>query len=489
MKRFLLAVLSVCGAAALAGAASPIPNQAVIANETALSYNTTFYLDISAATRFAMQVNVGSATISPATFTDGSASTVSITVASFVALASATATGKITVSSNSATFGNCVSGGGATGFGSFNVCNPADWITGSDVHGTASNLATAINTAFGVNIATSGLESGIVYTTAPAAGSTWNNFTLAVSSYGALIPATFVSSSTYQVGYSSMSGVGIGRMAGGRDAQSLTLNGKRYLAGTDFPVNTSNAVTATNLAAAINASSVTYGVVAAAGAVSTTVVFATATTVGSSTNYTVVTSSYAVLVVSSSGTMSGSQATSLMTNGTDAAYTISGGTISIASNNFTKGLAVVYSTASGTAINGLAYGTTYFVVPVPGPGPSTTFGLASSLANALVGSSQIIPLTSTQIATTPNNFRLVPQVIAGTPVLKWLVSEDRTNWVPLTTSVQGVAVNTLSVGSYVFPSSSTQWDPGQIDYGWLGLGVVAPTSGGITLKAFVTGKQ
>lgn len=485
MKRFLKAALALVGLAGLARAAE-VPNQALIANETALTFNTTYYLDISQAAKVAMQVNVGSSTIATGTFTDGSVSTGNITVVSFIALASATATGSITISSNSKTVNNCVSGGGAAGFGSFNVCNPANWTTDSASSQTAQNLAAAINTAFGVNIATSGSVGAVVYASAPVAGSAWNSFTIAVSSYGALTPSVFVSSVPYQTGYSSMSGVGIGTLSGGRDAQSVTVNGRRFLGGTDFPVNTSNAVTATNLAAAINNSSSTTGVAAAAGATSTTIVFTTSTSVGTSTNYTVVTSSYAVLVISSSGTMAGSQATSTMKGGTNSAYAINTSTITISGNGFTQGLAVVYSTGSTTVLNGLAYGTTYFIIRNSGMSTGQ-FALASTLANAQANSA--VQLTSTQTATTADTFLLIPQALAGTPVLKWLVSNDRNNWVPLTTSVQGVAVNTLSVGSYVAPSSSTWWDPGQVDFSWLGLGVTAPTSGGITLKAFVTGKQ
>lgn len=485
MKRFLVAALAVVGLGRLVQAAE-VPNQAVIANEAALAYSTTFFLDISQAGKVAMQVNVGSATIAGATFTDGSVSTGNITVASFVALASATATGSITISSNSQTVNTCVSGGGAVGFGSFNVCNPANWTTDSASSQTAQNLAAAINTAFGVTIATSGSVGAVVYTSAPVAGAAWNTFTIAVSSYGALTPSVFVSSVPYQLGYASMSGVGIGTLTGGRDAQSVTVNGKKFTAGTDFPVNTSNAVTATNLAAAVNASSVTIGVVAAAGATSTTVVFATSTAVGTSTNYTMVTSSYAVLLISSSGTMAGSQATSTMKGGTNSAYAINTSTIALSGNAFTQGLTVVYSTGSTTVLNGLTYGTTYFVIKNAALGTGN-IALATTLANAQVGAA--VQLTSSQTATTANSFLLTPQVITGAPVLKWLVSEDKTNWSVFTAGPQAAAVNTLSVGSYVNPSSSTFWDPGQVDYSWLGLAVTAPTAGGITLKAFVTGKQ
>lgn len=410
----------------------------------------------------AAQAIVSSITYSAATFTDGSASTATFTVSSFAALSSATATGILTVNNNTTLGGTCISAGGY-GLGSYTACNPAQWAVGASSAATACNIASAIS-AYGIIRAscTIGASSGIVFTTAPVYGSVWNTFQS-----------------------SGPAGITVGTFSGGQDNQTIKINGVTLTANSQwFPV-TSNAVTATNLATAINNSSTTTGVVASAGA--NAVVFATATAVGTSTNYAIATSSYSALQIAtltSSSPITGA-GLGAMTNGTNSQFTINQASISagVNGNLDVTGLAVLYSTGSGVAITPLVTGTTYYIVDVAA---ANAFQLATTSTGALAGLG--ITLTSSQTKTTADTFTLTPLAITGTPNFQWMVSDDQTTWVPWTTTTYGQTIPSVSLGTYNSTGTVVTWDLGHVSHGYVGLQVQPPTTGALNFKVKTVGR-
>jgi len=429
------------------------------------AYSSTFSIRTDGMNWASAETILTSATIAASTFNDGVASTANLTVVSYTALSSATATGtKMNISSNTALAGACISGGGPV-VGAFNVCNPAQWAL--DVNystNTACNIARAIQ-ATGVVLSTCSWtgSTGIIYSTAPYYGSIWNSFGINSSSITALSSSTF---------------------SGGQDNQSFTINGKTFLANTDFYPITSNAVTAAAIGTAITNSSVTIGVVAVGN--SNAVVYATSTAVGTATNYALASSSNAALSLSAPVTVTAPSATSVMTGGANASYLINTSTITIAGNGFGLAQAVLFSTAAAPSLTPLVSGTTYYVIPRPTAGTGAFF-LATSVTNALAGTP--IVLTSSQTKTTTDTFTLSPLAITGTPSIKWLVSNDNVNWIPFTTTSSGQSISTASYGTFNSTGTVTIFDFGHVDYGYLGLGITAPTTGGVTISAHVIGKQ
>ena len=411
-------------------------SQPIIANETGLAYNNTYPVDISQAKSIGMQVVYTSATFANKTFTDGTASTGNLTVASFAFLSSATATARMTISSNTALQNQSVYIAGV------NIPIRVSLVASSV---TACNIASDISAAT-VFLSTCALGSatGVVITTAPTYGSAYNNFRMDSSSPTAISASQF---------------------SGGQDNQSFTLNGVTFRANSQWFPATSNAATATSIAAAINASASSQTVSAQAiGAVVTT----TSTAVGTSTAYTITSSSPSRLTATS------------MTGGTNSGYSIVSEQFNIPSHGFTTALPVLYS---GTpAIGGITTGTTYYVVVVD----ANNISLAASSALAIAGTP--INLTSSSTQTTADTYTLAPLAISGTPAFKWQVSNDRTNWADYNVNTYNVLVGSITMNSYTNGGATTVWDPGPVDYNWLRLNVVGPTQGGILLKAYVSEK-
>ena len=440
----------------------------------AQAYSSTFSVRTDGLNWASAQVIVTSVTSPAQTFTDGSAATATLTVVSYLGLSTAAATGSLTISSDTALVGGCVSGGGPN-VGSFNVCNPAnyavDLVYSSN---TACNLAKAIQ-SFNVVIATCGVSgASVVYTTAPYGGAIWNSFQLA-SSTAAITVSNLISSST-------LGGPYVGSLSGGVDNGSFAINGKTFLANRDFFPMTSTTQTATNIATAIQNSSTTINVTAAA---SGNIVSATATVVGVTGNtYATAVSSDPALTLStyiSSGT---TVANGLMSGGTNSAYTFLGSQISVPGNNFGLAEGVYLSTGSGVTITPLVAGGTYYVIP----GVAGSIQLSTTAANALAGLP--IVLTSSQTKTTADTFTLNVPATTGTPVTQWVVSNDNTSWFPYTTTPLGQTVNALvSYGTYIATGTVSSVDFGHMDWAWLGLNVTAPATGAIQIKAKLAGDQ
>ena len=206
----------------------------------------------------------------------------------------------------------------------------------------------------------------------------------------------------------------------------------------------------------------------------TGVVTATSTFIGTSANFNMTSSSQAALGVSGA----------TMTGGTNSAYVINTPTITIASNGFVAGMAVLYSTTSAQAIGGLTNQTTYYIgIVSPNTlGQSSKFVLATSSANAIVGTG--IVLTSSQTKTTADTFKLAPLAFTNTSnaglQLQW--SDDKVNWVNLTTGNYNAAISSVT-----FTNSGTTatvlYDLGAINHRYLRLNEVPPTTGSATFTA------
>jgi hypothetical protein len=429
-----------------------------------VAYSSTFSFRTGSLDWGSAETFVTSATVASKTFTDGSASTGSLTVVSFAALSSATATGNIVITSSGALTRACVSGGGGGRNGNFNVCNPGDWaIDVVAASMTACNLAAAIN-SYNVILATCGINgASVVYTTAPFGSSTYNLFQINAST-----PALTVT-----------------QMSGGQDNQSFSINGKLFKANTDFFPVTSNTQTGTNIATAITNSSQTIGVVAnsaAAGIVTTT-----STATGLSTNYAMTSSSDSALSLSLPKTVTAPSSVGAMTGGAGPAYLVNTSTITIAGNGFSQGMQVLYTTPT-VAITGLVGGTTYYIIEIPATGSQTSsFMLATSLANALAGTA--VTLASIGTPTTADTYTLAPLAITGTPIIKWVVSNDNTNWLPYTTTPLGQTVPSQSYTAYSSTGAVNVFDFGHMDYGFLGMSVTAPLTGSLNVTAHVVGKM
>ena len=427
---------------------------------TPSAYSSTFSIRADAINWSAATVVVTSYTAPAQTFTDGSASTASFTVASYTGLQNSTQTWTITVSSDYATQGASISGGGY-GLGAFNVQNPGQWQTDLVYStNTACSLAKAIN-AYNIVIATCNGSTSVVYATAPYFGAVWNNFQINTSTPAAL-PVVITTTGT--------------------NNQSLTINGTTLTQGINFAAQTSNNQTATNIATAWAASAGSQTVSCAAVS---NVVTCTTTVNGAGTTYATASSSQTALTLApytSSSSVTGASVGSMF-GGSNASYSVGSPLITVASAT-PYGLAqsVVYTTSTAVGITPLVYGSTYYVIPAG----ANTIELASTSTGAIAGLA--ITLTSSATAKSgTDSFVLTPSNIVGTPSIQWVASNDNTNWLPYALTPFNIAIPSVSYGTFVATGTVSNFDFGHFDYGYLGLSVTAPTSGAVTIKAKIIG--
>lgn len=421
-----------------------------LSNEAGLTYSTTYTLDLSNThvDSLSMMTVYSTVTYANKTFTDGTASTGSITVTSLTNLAGAQGTNSIVISTQAGLSGATISIGGTT------LTESSQWWTQTSTNAVATSIKNGINTYAPQFVASIGSQRNKVTITCGSSGTWCNNQTLSVS-------------------VSSMQ-VGAATFSGGVDNAILAINNVTLIQGRDWNVGASTAATANAIAAAINSNSSLSSIVVATAPVSCVigrcgVVIATTTAVGTSTTYALFSSSHAALTLSGTVTTNAlGQGSSAMTGGTNSAYSLSTDQITIASHGFTKALPVLYSTDTVT-IGGLTNQTTYYVVVVD----ANTIGLSSTSAVAQTGN--YINLTSSSTGTTAHTFTLAPLSFTGTPSWKWQVSNDNSNWVDM---------NTSSVTfSSPYTASSYLWNFGNVPFRYMRLNVVGPTTGGMS---FVT---
>jgi len=446
MKNFKYAAVTALVLAAVYGtiqAARVVYSQTLV-SETALAYTTTYSLDMGASylshsnvDSLSMQAVYSSATISAVTFIDGTKSTATITVSSYPALLGARATNTLTVKSTT-TIVNLNVSFTLNGIPFYY----ADlWSVGSSSAATAINICSAIN-SYGATMNTfscSTTSAGVATITAVSTGTLANSYTLATSSNAALQ-------------------IGTNTFTGGLNQGFIVINGVTLTQGTDFNALTSSATTATNIAAAINANQNLSSVIIATAPFLSGVVYATSTSVGSGTNYSLWASTVALSIPNRR-----------FYGGTDS--NVVSNVITKAGHSLTTGLPVLYTTSAGTAPQNLIAGTTYYPIRVD----SSNFKLATSLTNAQAGTAITI-----STVTGSGTFVLTPLGLTGTPSFKWQGSNDNSNWADL--SVSSVTMSSLA-------PASTLWDFGTVNYRYVRLNVVGPTTGGINLVVTGNGKS
>ena len=303
-------------------------------------------------------------------------------------------------------------------------------------------------------------ESGLAYST---------TFTLDVGAYAAnRVSAVIVySSGTYPAATFTDGTVSTGNITivstATLSGTILTINRVAILAGTDFPVVNSLALTAANLAQTINASTSGVSGIISAQAIGA-VVYTTSTLIGG--NFSMTSSKPTILLLSGAS----------MTGGTGAGYSAASDIINIPSHGFTLGMPVLYS---GTpVIAGLATGTTYFIIPID----ANNVYVSSTSTGALAGN--FVGITNQHANTTAATYTLAPVAMdASNASAKWQVSNDNVVYGDL------AAISTVFISSATAASSSTFWDFSDMNYRYLRLYFSGPTTGGVAIKAIINAKQ
>lgn len=459
-----LAVLFVLSGTAMAGT---VKYNGQIANEAGVSYAKAWPLALNNTSidQVSFQFVWSSAAVSNTTFTDGSASSFTITVGAITALNAQAASDNLKFLTNSVT-------GAVVTVNGTQLTNGVNWYSDITSTGSALSLKNSINALVPGVIASTGALS-TVFTTATISGAYSNNMILSVNT-------------------SSIT-VATANFTGGRDNASVSVDGFSLMNGRDWFTLGASSATAKSIAAAINAN--LSSVVASTSGINTSIVWTTSTIVGLGADYATATSTQTALTIApftSSSTANGS-ASGFMGGGTNASYTLVNGSATVinSSNTFSPAgetpmtaLAVVYSTGSGQPITGLNIGTTYYVIPIN----SSSFGLASTSTGAIAGI--YVNLTSSQTKTTADGFNLKPQVFSGTPSGIWQASNDGSTWTPFTGS-GGSTVN-ISTQTFtpVYPSTSSVIDFGSTNFSWMQFNMTTPpTTGALQVKITANGKN
>jgi hypothetical protein len=567
------------------------------ATSTAAASTKTYTLDLqqngglqtqgAAGDIIGAQVTYANASVSTISFTDGSISTFTMTVASYTALSAAKATNTITVSTNTGlnaknstisinvSSNTAVASGGLIGStltialynninATYTIVGGTDYSVGASSNATASAIALAMNIKIpdifayvnpvgGSTITIVTRSSGTVdntYTLAtstPAAldiagvaesanqaiafsggldnasftfyngvssltyvnGLTWNsdpvyssNTAVAVmnvansANYGVtaattastVVTLTANSSGTYANSFllSSSTGaltIGSNAFTGGKNSGVFCINGVCLTANVDYTVQTSSNITASNMAAAINANALLNTIVVASTAACPAcgIVWTTASVVG--VGYPVYSSTQSALTLSpftSSSPVTGI-ANGTMYGGSISSYTINTPTITITGHGLTTTYAVWLSTSNNVTIAPLAWGTTYYAIVID----ANNFKLATSLANANAGT--FITFTSSRTSQTADRFTLNTTGLSGTPVFQLQASNDGVNFIGVTSGENGATIGVVTFAT-PYTAGSTTWALGYFPWRYLRLLYSGPTWGGTNFSFYVNQK-
>lgn len=509
-----------------------------LVNSNGLAYSTAPILNTntSGLTKLAFQAVCSSATIAAQTFTNGFASTGSITVAtnsgftavgatntitlgSTSALAARAASNRITITSNTAVSGSILTINGTQ------LYEGRDWTRTATATGTAVALAAIITNFPGID---ANATSTVVYATATTAGRSGNSFTIVSSTQAALTvasanftggsdqaltssvltvngyaypanylwtimdtssgTATSIASFLSKIDGIRASAVGLvvyatapvgsngnnftitsstptamtvasANFTNGRATATITINGQVFRNGAEWATGGSLALTAKAISDAImanaNINQLITSTWTAGGVVRTTATF-----VGTGGNYTISSNS-------SNLTVGG------MTSGASTPIDLPTDTISFTSQNFTTALPVLLTLNTGTIPTGLTNNATYYPI-IYSP---TQIQLATTSALALAGT----PVNITaQTSTGGGSYTLTPLGITGIASYKWQQSNDASNWFDM--NVTSVTFATP------YTSTTTFWDMGAVNAGYVRLNITGPTQGGIVLRVKGNGK-
>jgi len=547
MKKFLI-IAAALFASSLAFADVPGGNNTYTGDliNTAVCTDTTPVLNLNANNigPLSFQTIYSSGIFSNTTFTDGRASTGSITVASntnftiraatdsitvasTASLAATKASNRITIASNTALSGAVLTING------IQLIEGRDWTKTATSTGTAVALKNLLLNFPGITASTA---SNVVYTTATAAGVGGNAFSMTSSTPAAM---TVLSANFTGGNGNALTGA------------YITVNGTKYLNGylwTSLDANgvDNSTMTATSLASLLgNISGISAQAVGS-------VVTATATTAGTAGNSFTLSASTSALTVASANFTGGRATTTITINGTVLTNGVdwtTGGTSSataksisdaIAANSSLNTLivstwnasAVVTATASvsGTVGNyawstnntgsltltnsslvggsnaswvvntptititghgyplglGVLYSTG--TISITGLTNQTTYYVIPVDANNIkLASSKSNAVAGTAItlasltANGQHTFTLAPLAVTGSASWKWQESNDNANWADL-------SVATVTFSS-PFTSASTFWDFGSINPNYLRLNIVSPTSGCVNIRAKGNGRS
>lgn len=414
-----------------------------------ISSTQTINVDLNAARVDFLSVTASysSATLSASAFTDGALSSVNITVNSTTTLAGVASTDFVNVlTTNGLTAAQITINGNPIYNNGWRV-NFASF--------TAIDIVTEVNAQPGYGVTASTSTSTQVKLTCIQTGTFCNNFTLAI------------------VGTSSLTVTGA-TFSGGTDAGVLVVNGQRFIAGVNYALGTT-AVTATNIAAAMNANSVLSGIVISTAPNGSAILYSTATTIGIN-NYSVTISTpgnHPVGLTLSSNVYTGGSASAVQT---------SNNSLNLPSHGLANGTQVLFAKSAGTPPGVLISGTTYFAVVLD----ANDVQLASTLANATATPAVIVGI-STQTTNGGGSFTLSPLAIASPLLLTWNASDDGVNFNPLTLP-NNVTPTTITV-AVTSGQASTYWDFGQINARYLQLKAQGPTAGAFNLTVTPYGKS
>lgn len=401
----------------------------------------------SGVTGLSAVVDYSSPSFSAATFTTGQVSTGNITIADNTKLSTSAATESIVVVSTSGTRSDFLSMSCPILPGAVVVRVNNDWRYGATVNATATSLAAALTARGaclgGVHFVASG---NVVYSTAPV-GALYNNIHVVTNN-----PSTLtISSPTF---------------LGGRNSAVVSVNGSSFQANLNYSVGVSSAASATNLAAAINGRAPlnTFITATAGSGANVGKVTFQSKLAGSLYNFRLATSNSAAISVFGPA----------LVGGLTPSWTLGGNKINAPSHGLVTGLAVLYSQGSGApAISGLTNQTTYYV------GVVDANDLSLATTNARAAASLFITLASSSTLTAAKTYTLAPLPFAtatGTG-FSWSVSNNGSTWLPLQTS---------SV-TYVSPGTAV-WDFGQLDFRYLGVNIIAPAAGAMSIKVTAQGQ-
>jgi hypothetical protein len=327
----------------------------------------------------------------------------------------------------------------------------------------ASNTAVSIKS--GANLATAG--TGVIASTTAA-----TVVTLSCSSSGTLCNTYTLTSSTKALA------VGGATFSGGKNQTNVTIGPFILQQGSTqgpftWTVGANAGATAINISSAIMNTPSVAAVLQSTTVGGGAIVYATSVANGTAYNYV-------LSVTTPALTVSGPA----MAGGVDPAYALNGTAISLPSTTFTTGLQVVYSTAtSGSAgINGLGYGTTYYIGVID----ANHVGLGTSLANAQAGT--FVTLASSRTSTSAQSFTLAPLPITGTASFIWQSSDDGINFANITSNYNGVAVSSASLVT-PYTATSFTWDFGTYSHRYLNLKATAPTTGAAAFTLYLNVKS
>jgi hypothetical protein len=394
----------------------------------AVEYTKT--IDVGDYERFSMQVNYADAAPATSTISDGAFASATLTVANYAALDGAAAYATITLESGQeAGADNAIITYRGRAF-----TEGIDWTYDAV---TSTNTMESLKVALDAraDIVATRTDNVITITAAYGVGTYANAWTLTTSTAAAL----------------SLSGA---TMTDSVPYGAFSINGVTLTEGTNWNALTSSATTAGNISAAINANTSLSSLVTAS-TTSLGVVTVISKTSGNY-NYPISVSNTAYLTPSKLA----------VTGGSSSDINVAADSFTEASHGFSTGLALLYTTVSGTAPTGLTDQTTYYAIPVN----ANSFQLSDTSTGAVAGLE--IDITA---VTGSGSFTFAPlSFVAGSTGFKWQGSNDGTNFVD------------LSVSSVTYSADGNAlWSFTDYAYKLIRFFFTAPTSGGMDLDGII----